>query len=222
MCTRPILPLLTLVLLVPNGEADGKDVRPTWATSDGAKSASQQFGELLVHQWIPIHTAAVRRGQPVHANLAFDPQSGSIRLERGIDGPTTAERIRLPSGMTWQAFHISVHGIRKLAFPVVLQRPHHYDERSPQDDEEVWIFGKSKNEETHFHVSCRTTGPTGGGGGGWHTELGTVKVGMPPVRDPGFHSRVSMLPAGALRGRPAEFVESNGRRIIEVLREPAE
>ena len=119
--------------------------------------------------------------------------------------------------MKWHAFHVSVDGIRRLSFPVVLERPRRDQTRLPQDNEEVWILGRSENAEAHFHVSSRTTGLTAGGGGGTG-GLGTVKVDMPPIADAGFRSEVSMLPAHAIEGQPAESVEAKSGRIIELVR----
>lgn len=220
MWTRSIIPLLTLVLLFPIAAAHAEDVPSKVAKADAPKSASQQFCGLYL-QWSRIHRTAARRSQPVRADLTFDPKSGTIAIERGTGASSTAEKIKLPSGMTWHAFHISIDGVRRLSFPVVLQRPHHHAKRSPRDDEEIWIFGNSKNAEVHFHVISRTTGASAGGGSGSGVKSSTLKVGMLPIRDAGFRRKVSILPADTLNGRPAEFIESKGVRFVEVLRETA-
>lgn len=165
-----------------------------------------------------MHTAAARRGESVRAGLKFDPQSEAITIDRGSARPPMREAVKLPSGMTWQAFHVSSQGIRRLSFPIVLQRPHYHSKRSPRDDEEIWILGDSKDRHMQFEVSSRTTGPSAGGGDG-SGKYGTIKVGMPPISDVRSLSQVSMLSRHKLRSRPVEFIQSKGVRVLEVVRE---
>lgn len=228
MWIRLMFPVLAAALLLQVEVTHANERLPKWTQE---KSVPQKLGERLYRKWLRIHTAAARLGKPVRADLTIDPKSGTISLDRGTDAPLPTERIKLPSGMSWRAFHISVHGVRELSFPVVLQRPHHHEKRSLQDDEEVWILGEARKTQLHFYVGSRTTGVTcGGSGRSWGvSKTRPLKVAMPAVRDYSFRSKVSMLPAEALHGRPTEFIESRERRIfkskririIEVVREPA-
>jgi len=212
--------LFTLVMLFPVAKTPAKNTASESADRAARKSAPHQFGELS-NQWVRTHTAAAQRGESVRADLKFDSQSETITIDFGSELPTMREPVKLPSGMAWKAFHVSSQGIRSLSFPIVLRRPHHYSKRSKLDDEEIWIFGNSKNRHMHFAVRSRTSGPTVSSGDG-NGKYGTFKVGMPPIFNAHFISQVSMISQQKLRGRPVEFIESNGVRVIEVVRESAD
>lgn len=160
MQTTAVVRLLTIVSLnlLVAGHCNG--AFPEWVTH---KSPVQKVFEEIYPKWFHIHSAAARKAVAVRADIVFDPKQRRVTLDRGRDEPQV--QVELPPDMNWHAFQISVQGVRKLSFPVVLQRPNHHERRSVQDDEEVLIIGKNREAQLHFHLGSRTTGVTGGGMG---------------------------------------------------------
>lgn len=181
------------------------------------KSAAEQFFETIYQDWFHLHSAAAHKGEMIRADLVFAPKQGVVMLKRGGAKPT--QTVQLPQGMSWRAFQISVHGVRELSFPVVIQRPHHHEPRSHQDDEEILIIGDARQTRMCFQIASRLTGVDGSGSGG---GLGISKrnnftVSMPAIQDSRFQSQVSMLPLTALDNQPFDAVEFDDVRV-EVIR----
>ena len=217
MCMRLIFAIF-FVMLLPRIGATIAEEPPRWALE---KDVPQKLCERLYPEWCRIHTAAARNGELVRADLIINPESRTISLERGDRNSSSLGSIKLPSAMKWRAFRVSVQGITELSLPVSLQRPHHQEHQMPQDDEEVWIFGDAKETRMSFCIGSRSTGSYCiGSGRGWNVrQTEAFKVRMPAVQEPGFRSKVSMLPPGVRQGQPVEFIESNGPPFLEVVRD---
>lgn len=184
----------------------------------GHKSAAQQFCETIYREWFRLHSAAAHQGRTIQAEIVFAPQRGTLTLSRG--GQKPEKTIQLPSGLKWYAFHVSVDGVRELSFPVVLERPHHHDPRTLQDDEEIVIVGDAAKTQTYFRIGSRLSGVTAGGSGPSRgiSKRNHYRVPMQARQEHRFAGDVSMLASDKLQSRPSEILQS-GEVSVQVVRQ---
>jgi len=131
-----------------------------------AALTSPEFDELNLSYFRLHETWRLSRLPPEDEHLpydvyfVFDPRHGAMWIER--DGKFRPDEVRrLPSGLKWNAYHVTPDGILELTFPIRLKQQGNRSQNNGYR-EQIHVLGKSATHQWHFDIGAGHFNPMGG------------------------------------------------------------